>query len=183
MSPKLDPKRLAAQEPIKLAGEFFRIVQKRYSEDLTGITGSLLSGGRYNPRGEFGALYLGESEELCKAELAARVSALASLKAGIWVCGRIQVMLERVLDLTYERVLKQLGVKPQQLTKPRGLRASGYWLTRRIGRLARAAGFEGLKVPSATSRGANLVIFPENLSDSSQIAVVEKYPATFESEA
>jgi RES domain-containing protein len=64
-SKPLEPKTLAAIEPVEIEGRFFRVTHAKYRGELLSLKGSLQLGGRYNHKSEFGALYLGESEPLC----------------------------------------------------------------------------------------------------------------------
>lgn len=172
--------RIAAQRPIRIEGSFFRLISERYRDEITSTAGSFQHGGRYNPKRGFGVLYLSESEPVSRAEVLRAAGDPASLR-GPFLCGEIRMVLERVLDLTDEEVLEELGIRREELLRDRGDRERDYRLPRRIARLARAAGFEALKVPSVTSRGANLVIFMENLSVEAQLEVIETRPMTFES--
>jgi RES domain-containing protein len=171
--------RIASQKPMRLKGSFFRIVPARYQDEILNTTGSFQHGGRYNPKREFGVLYLSESEEICKAEVLRMIDDPTLLKEPR-ICGKIQVVLQKVLDLTDEQVLEELGIRREELLQDTGDRERDYRLTRRIARLARAAGFEALQVPSVTSRGNNLVIFMENLSKRAKVKAVEKKPVAFD---
>lgn len=165
--------RIAALRPAQIQGNFFRIVSAKYQNEILSTAGSFQYGGRYNPKGEFGWLYLSEGEEICAAEVLRAADDPDFFKQPR-ICGTIQVMLEKVLDLTDEQILKELGIRKEDLLQDTGDRERDYRLPRRIGRLARAAGFEALKVPSVTSQGNNLVIFRENLSGRAKVEVIGK---------
>lgn len=173
--------RIAARKPIRIEGSFFRLVRPEYREEILSAAGSFRHGGRYNPKRGFGVLYLSESEQIGRAEALRAVGDPASLREPL-ICGEIRVVLERVLDLTDEEILEGLGIRREELLRDTGDRERDYRLPRRIARQARAAGLEALKVPSVTSRGANLVIFKENLSAEAQLELIETRPVTFESE-
>lgn len=70
---------------------------------------------------------------------------------------RIRFALHRVLDLTDPATLAALDLRPEDLV------GDDWQRTQRLGAQARAAGFEGLLVPSAAGPGDNLVIFPDRL--------------------
>ena len=53
--------RLASLEPFALMGTAFRAVNLRYVETPLSAVGSILTGGRYNPKGAFEVLYLAEN--------------------------------------------------------------------------------------------------------------------------
>ncbi len=170
--------RITALRPIQIKGNFFRITASKYQEEILSPAGSLHHGGRYNPKREFGALYLSESEQICKVEVLRAADDPAFFKQPR-ICGKIRVVLKRVLDLTDEQILEELGIRKAELLQDTGDRQRDYRLPRRIGRLARALGFEALKVPSVTSQGNNLVIFPENLSEQAKLEVTERRPVAF----
>jgi RES domain-containing protein len=51
-----------------LQGDFFRMVLEAHADSIEETGPSFMIGGRYNIAGEFGALYLAESPELCWQE-------------------------------------------------------------------------------------------------------------------
>lgn len=173
--------RLAAVtgELSRLEGLCFRIVPARYEAEILSVEGSRRYGGRYNPKGEFGVLYLAEGEEVARAEVLRKVGEVPDALKEPRICGAVRVRLTKVLDLTDERILKGLGIRWEDLLQDTGDREKDYGLPRRVARAARAAGFEALRVPSVTSKGNNLVLFPENLSESSQVQVERKKPISF----
>ena len=80
--------------------------------------------------------------------------------------GRIEITLQRVLDLSDEANLTTLGLSREDLISP------NWALTQALSVRARKAGFQGLLVPSATSRGGNLVVFGDNLGEGCSVEVV-----------
>ena len=176
MASPLDPEKVARIRPASAEGRFFRLVPERYKEEALSTVGSLQYGGRYNPPREFGVLYLGEDEEVCWAEIQRRAGSPEFLRQP-WVCAEVRVELERVLDLTDGEVLRDLGIEQDDLLISTGDEAEDYRLTRELARAAREAGFEALKVRSVTSRGVNLVVFTDKLSESSRVELLELRPA------
>jgi RES domain-containing protein len=85
-------------------------------------------------------------------------------------------MLSKVLNLTDETILAELGISQADLKEtdwPGIQRSGGVALTQLIGRYARSAGFEALLVPSAKFPGKNLDIFyPDNLLPTSEVALI-----------
>ena len=79
----------------------------------------------------------------------------------------IRVSLQRVLDLTEQRLRRTLGINRGQLLGEdwRACNAGGNEaLTQVIGRLAWVSQWEAMLVPSAAEpKGVNLIIFPGNL--------------------
>ena len=110
--------------------------------------------------GAFGAVYCGESRAVCVAEIRRRA---AGQPVSPHRLARIQVELHRVLDLTDPGTLAALDLRPEDLV------GDDWQRTQRLGAQARAAGFEGLLVPSAAGPGDNLVIFPDRLDARSRV--------------
>lgn len=168
--PAFTPHILAALLARGLQARVFRMIRQELRDRILSPEGSVLHGGRYNPKGVFGALYCGDTEEVCRAEVA---KAAAHLPLAAFVVGTIQVQLQKVLDLTDDQVLMTLGLTRADLTK------AGDWrLTQHLGALAREAGFEALLVPSAAGPGTNLVIFSDRLLPGSSIELVKEKPAS-----
>lgn len=63
-------------------GRWYRMVARQYRAEIDSDAGALRVGGRYNPTGEFGALYLAESEDACRAEVAHHIQPDATLSVG-----------------------------------------------------------------------------------------------------
>jgi RES domain-containing protein len=143
------------------------------------VGGSRAIGGRYNPPGEFGALYASFEERTAIAEvargLAQRGIDPAAYAEGRWWSYELDVTLSNVLDLTDADVLSAVGLRAEQLTGPNTS------ATRSVAAAARAAGFQGLIVPSAASPAEkNVVIFVEALEQPP--AVLSSRPVKFPSE-
>ena len=152
--------------PSPLAGTYFRSVSPEYEGQVLDTRGSFKHGGRYNPTGEFGALYISDSEKLCKAEVEKRIKLTCVDSQAI---RKIKVSLTKVLDLTKSGNLKKLGVTKQDLIQDRN--EGGWTLPRNIARLAYKSGYEAILTPSATSKGNNLVIFGKHI-DTARIKIV-----------
>jgi RES domain-containing protein len=142
-------------------------VAQQLQDRVISTKGSELHGGRYNPKGAFGALYCGETPAVCSAEIR-KVTAGRILNP--LVLASVRVELQRVLDLTDHAILQRLGLRPEDLVLPN-------WAeTQELGRLARAAGFEALLAPSAAATGRNLVIFPDHLEPGSSVRLLGVEP-------
>lgn len=148
-----------------IEGYFFRIVNKKYENEILSIQGSLEYGGRYNPKNEFGILYLGQTEEVCKAEKERAIKDLHFLKPQL--IAKINLKLEKVLDLTNPENLKMLGISEKDLVQ------KDYDIPQMIGKLAKKTKYEALLVPSITGKGKNLAIFMDNLSKTSIVEIAE----------
>lgn len=163
-------------------GIIFRSTTPRYatSADLISGEGSRRFGGRWNPPLELAAVYGSLDAETAMAETLAHVRyyALPEHAAMPRVFVAIEVKLERVIDLRSGRVQKLLGVSIAALLTldwRASLNAPAPeqpCLTQLLGRAANAARLQGMLVPSAAQEtGANLVVFPSNLSAASVLRV------------
>ena len=116
---------------ISISDVYFRSVSTKHRDEILSSQGSFEYGGRYNPQGEFGALYLSESENLCKAEINKKAGEPSLVTQ---VMGKIKVSLTKVLDLTDEQNLKKLGIKKEDLMVEKN--QDGWELTWYLARLA-----------------------------------------------
>jgi RES domain-containing protein len=142
---------------VPLRGRFWRAVA--LGQDVLDTSGNRASGGRYNPPGEFGALYCSDSRELCLREEATHGEGTVHVMP-------IEVSLELVLDLADPRLCRALDVAHAELV------AEDHRTTRELGRIAREAGFEALLAPAAGGPGRNLVVFLNRLAPGSRVAPV-----------
>jgi RES domain-containing protein len=152
--------------------------------DLVTGEGSRLAGARFTPKGSFRALYGSLDLETALAEVLAfhRHQGLPDAEALPLTFVSLRVDVQAVLDLTDGRVRRALTVSARRLTREpwRAIQNQGREaVTQALGRLARAAGFQGLLAPSAVRRGGkNLVLFPDQLSPGQPIIVHgERLPA------
>lgn len=145
---------MADLRPRRVEGIWHRFVAELYKDDADSDQGALEHGGRYNPRREFGALYLSESAAACRAEMQRR----PGVRVRYWEA-RITVRVIRALDLTDPAVQATLGLLQEDLV------SDDWALTQDVGRAARRAGFDALIVPSAAGNHRNLVVFKDLLSD------------------
>ena len=154
--------------PSSLSGTYFRSVSFEYQGKVLDTQGSFEHGGRYNPIGELGALYVSDSEDLCRAEVEKRIKSGCADSHAI---RKIRIALTKVLDLTKPGNLRKLGIARQDLTQQRN--EGGWVLTQDIARSAYKSGYEAILAPSATSKGNNLTIFDKHI-DATRIQVVSK---------
>lgn len=144
-----------------LSAVVFRVV--REGLDPLATTGSLRAGGRFNPPGQFGALYTSLKATTAAKEVARGLSQrgveLNQFPDGAWWVYELEVKLESVLDLTDADVLQKSGISESSLT------GSDVNAARQIAAEARERGYEALLVPSAAASGSeNLVIFLDKAS-------------------
>ncbi len=152
--------------------------------DLISGVGSLLHGGRWNPRGVFPTLYASPDLTTALEEILAqnRRNGLPDHESFPVVLSALILNLAPVLDLTDLRIRRRLGLSARRLIEEphRRLQAEGHEaLTQMLGRLARDLGYQGLIGPSAArSEGKVLAVFPDRIDDPEaiQIANVEHLP-------
>jgi RES domain-containing protein len=155
----ISAKALARIKPVKLAGTFYRAVSPQRADDLLSVAGSIIYGGRYNPQNIFGALYMSDSLETCQAEKIRKAGVVSLIPT---VTGKVQITLEKVLDLTDTVVLKKLGLAQGDLLREKS--AGGWLVTQMLANNAYKYGIEGLLVPSIVGQGKNLVVFDKYIT-------------------
>src|SRR3989337_650047 len=103
-----------------LEGKGFEVIVCRHipsQYEPLDSSGSLKAGGRWNPKGEYGALYTALEEETAIAELHRLVQRqglnLDDLAPRDLVS--IQVSLSKVLDLTDKKILEQIGISESDI--------------------------------------------------------------------
>jgi RES domain-containing protein len=185
MRPHADSDRLSAaiEKAVPLAGpwhgDLFRFSAPRYSTptELLSGKGALFAGGRWHPIGLFRALYLSLNPETALAESLANHHRFqwAELAAMPKTLNGVSARLQIILDLTEGQVRQRLRLSEQRMLVER------WWertpqdeeaVTLAVGRIARAAGLEGLLVPSAALKGGKgIVLFPDNLARGSTLTI------------
>ena len=103
---------------------------------------ALADGGRFNPPGEFGALYLALDADTARRESDAPEVIL-----------EIDGRLSRVFDLTRPDAQRRCGLTSDELC------AGDHEPCRRAGRALREEGYEAIRYPSAAGDGINLAVF------------------------
>ncbi len=158
-------------EPISFNDTCYRKIDKRF--DPLDAKGSKISSGRWHIRGNFDAIYTSENELTCDEELKRRIDD-DIISRDKFKTYKLTVKLTKILDLTNKSNLIILEVEESDLL------SGNIEITKKIdipNQLAEAAynlGFEGILVKSATKKGNNIVLFPENITKGSNISVVEK---------
>ncbi len=137
---------------------YYRMVEANYAPKIDEIAQTVLVSWRYNPKGEFGVLYLSISPECAYQEKLKQVHGHKSdLKQQ--VIGKFSVNLIRCLDLTKPSFQQTIGVTSSLLIDP-----SDFSLTQSIAREARSLGFEAIIAPSAVNdERSSLVVFKDKL--------------------
>ncbi len=157
-------RRLRSLKPARLRGRLFRLVPAFHADAISETGPSFTYGGRFNPREEFGALYLSETAEVSWKETVKkynnRPEDVPSQTAGIF-----EVDIHRSLDLTDEKVLEALGVALEDITQP-----ADHYLTQMIAAAAWSLGIEAIKFASSVdSQRFNVAIFMDHLTDTSSV--------------
>jgi RES domain-containing protein len=139
--------------------------------------GSIASGGRYNTRSDFEALYLADRPDNSLREvrmLRDDAGFPIAVPAAPRIIFTVDVRLQRVVDLTDDSVCALFGVSFDELIAPwRLIVALGRVpTTHALGAAARNVGVEALIVPSAQHPGSrNLVVMPDRLLLGSSVRI------------
>ena len=160
---------------VRVKAIVYRVV--RDGVDPLGTIGSLKSGGRFNPPGEFAVLYTSFDPATAVKEVARGLKQRgidpSQFPPGSWWVYELEVEIDTVLDLTSPEILQKVGLKSEALT------ATDVQVPRSIAVEAREKGFGALLVPSAAALDSkNLVIFLDKLPGTPN--VLSSRPANFE---
>ena len=131
---------------------------------------SLGTGGRFNPAGEFGALYVSLDpdtpfRELRRQAARAGLDVLSFLPRTLFAA---EARLQCVADLACPRGPAAWGLSAA------ALRSHDWTACQDVARRARAAGHEAIRFPSATGAGENLAIFLDRLAPGSYIRILRE---------
>jgi RES domain-containing protein len=147
--------------------------------DLLSGEGAAYYGGRWNPPG-IKAIYASLDSATATKECYQEFEKYGFKEQQIRprVFAGIKLKVNCLLDLTDARIRRRLGFRLDELMQEdwQAIQADSEesW-TQAIGRGTFVAEFEGLIAPSASDRrGANVVIFPDNLAKGSQVEVMAK---------
>lgn len=134
------------------------------------MSASARAGGRFNPAGEFGAIYVSLDpdtplRELRRQAVRGGVDVISFLPRPLFAA---EARLQRVADLA-------CAGGPEQWGLPIAALSSDDWTDcQRVARRARAGGYEAVRFPSATGAGENLAIFMDRLAPGSYIRIVRE---------
>lgn len=137
---------------------YYRIVNARYAAEMDEMVHTILYSWRYNPRGEFGVLYLSISPDCAYRE---KLKQVHGRKQDLppQLIGTFRINLTGCLDLTNTSFLKKLHLSTDQLIDP-----TDFSVTQIIAREARSSGFEAIIAPSAIGEDCStLVVFKDKL--------------------
>lgn len=152
-----------------ITGVFFRCVSKKHAKKPFDTLGSLERGGRFNPPVEFAALYLSDSEEICRAEVKRRNP---NAKDTDYPVFPVELSIDSVLDLTNDKIRKKLLLRHND-----DLADNEYLNTQALAKAAREVGYKAILAPSVTGEGTNLVVFVDKIEASDELSpIVERKP-------
>ncbi|MDP8215105.1 MAG: RES family NAD+ phosphorylase [Candidatus Euphemobacter frigidus] len=143
---------------------FFRAILPIYRDRLLSTNGSLRNGGRFNPQGEFGALYLAESQSVCEAELSRK-----SIVPRKYHIGKIKAIIGKVLDLTDQGIVKSLDINLGEIM------GDNYAMSQALGRWAHSKNYDAIIYPSITGKGKALCIFERSLKKGKNIFLLDEW--------
>jgi RES domain-containing protein len=155
----------------RFAGAVFRQSSPRYAEisDRT-LLASSRAGGRFNPAGEFGAIYLSLDPDTPLRELRRQAE-----KSG----GSVTSLLPRTLfaaEARLQRVVDLVctgGAADWELSDA-DLASDDWSACQDVARRARQMGYEALRFPSATGAGENLAVFLDRLLTGSYLRILRE---------
>lgn len=166
------------------SGFVYRVISEKYRESPLSAVGSVRSGGRYNQPNTFPVLYCAESQMTALLEIEALFSTADGQLKGAPrdpdLILSLRCDLARVLDLTDEVLLKELGTNRDELVS---FTPSRFILNARgeatpTQTLGAACSFSGrvsaIKVPSAVNRdGYCLDLFPDSFQVGESVAILD----------
>lgn len=135
------------------------MVDARYRSEIDETAHTVLYSWRYNPKGEFGVLYLSSSPDCAWREKLRQVHGRAE-DLPPQAVGTFSVDLSRCLDLTNPQSRRQLDLSLETITQP-----NDFTTTQSLAREARLLGFEAIVAPSAAGEPCHsLVVFKDKLA-------------------
>jgi hypothetical protein len=150
------------------------MIDARYTAEIDEIAHTVLYSWRYNPKGEFGALYLSSSPECCWREKLKQVQGRAS-DLPTQAVGRFDCRLSKCLDLTDAVCCKTLGIALKDL-----IQTADFTMTQNLARQARRSGFEAIIAPSAIGSDCrSLVVFKDKLASHSHCTLMPNSIKTY----
>jgi RES domain-containing protein len=166
-------------DAVSFRGTIVRSVSVKYAteQDLLSGEGAAIWGGRWNPpgvRAVYGSLDIITATNEAYQQFLKLGFDLSAIRPRVLAGAKVSV--SKVLDLTESAIRRKLRFSLSELVEEdwAALQSRGEesW-TQAIGRGARSAGFEALKVPSShRPGGSNLVIFPDRLGARSSLRVL-----------
>lgn len=153
---------LEAMEP-KALDRSVRRVTWATRDPLVGATG----GGRWHPPGDFEAIYTSLEEDGAMAEIYYHLSKAPVFSSSHVKLHRLRVRTRRTLVFADVAALENVRIDHETFRRGDAQRS------REVGAAARFLDADGLIVPSARWACANLVLFPDRLSDREEFRIKE----------
>lgn len=150
---------LQGLEPRPWAGLVYRHMLNNYPPTRANTRGA-----RWNPP-DVQAIYTSCDRETALAEAEYRLSLEPVQLRVRRVMYTLKVQLKSVLDITSNDILRKLGINAERLTE------SNFTTFQHIGGATNWLGHDGMLVPSARTKGINLVIYP--LQQDSDLVIEE----------
>lgn len=161
-------------------GTAYRLTGLKYLATPLSSRGSLTTGGRYNKKGLFSALYLADTPATAVAEvqmLKITDKQLVGVRGPPKVLVSVDYSLQTVLDLCSPEVQEAIDTNLQELNEDWLLRQKGGLPipTQNLGEVIYQVGhIEAMRVPSARLPGtSNLVVFPERMQIGSSLRLFD----------
>lgn len=151
---------------------YYRMVNEADASTIDEIGFSLLRGWRYNPKNDFGVLYLSVSPKCAYQE---KLKQVGGRQQDLLpqVVGKYNASLNKCLDLSDASVLASLEISVEDLVHP-----DDYSSPVAISREARRLGFEAIIAPSAIGADcSSLVVYKDKLNPPSycKLEDIQKY--------
>lgn len=161
---------LKKMDGIPVHAPFFRSLDLSFIHDPLSSLGAKKHGGRYNQKGLFEVLYLAPDPETALKEGRKSFSSYLPPTAVITA----EVQLQKVVDLQNEGVLKELGIRSENLFMSWAL-AEKETYTQKLGRLIYESKlFEAIRYPSPKVAGKyNLAVLSDCLLKGSRVVVYD----------
>src|SRR3989304_3907054 len=107
MALKLNFTALSSLTTVSFERSVYRAVVERFKDKVLSTEGNRFFPGRYHLSGEGGILYTSLTKEIAIKEMERHAS--RAMLQGKWVMAKMNVRLDKVLDLTQASTLKTLG--------------------------------------------------------------------------
>lgn len=148
-------------------GIVYRQCAPEHTDLATTLSQNQRGGGRFNPPGEFGAIYVAVERETVLRELARQAALLGFAVDELLprTMLRLRLHVRRVLDLTDEDVCHAWGLAGSDLSQTPH---DDCW---EIARAARRSGYEAVRFRSAAGNGVCLAVFMDRFSPGSSLDV------------
>ncbi len=171
---------LRGLELVATTGTAYRLTSVKYMTSPLSSAGAIKTGGRYNKKGKFAALYLADTPATALAEvqmLRLTDHRLVGVKGPPKVLISVDYALQAVLNLSHHEVQSALGTGLEELQAEWVLKQQqGQPIpTQNLGEAAHELeSIEAMWVPSARLAGSlNLVVFPDRLKTGSSLTLYD----------